>query len=917
MCLGRLLHAKGAIDDRSNAAALEQREHREPERSHEPSFFVNGAVAQCRSEQHESLPEQQAHIQLSAAPPGESDDDDASLRRGRDEIPLEVAAADEVANDVRPVRHLVPRRKRPRHRNRMNETLAHQSFQLGGGARGTGGDGPPSPSQVQEGDTNATRDRVNQHVLAFACSHLLEGIERREVGFGHCRRLFKRPAVRNGNELRTRHRDELRVCATGEQGHHAIAGLPFSHIAPDGLDDARRFQAWDIGRHAGRRRIATQSLEDIGTVHTGSGYPEQHLVSRRNGRGHGGQLQRVRAAGSRDTDCAHGRKVGTETVARQRECILRAMPHRGSSPPPPLIAPEVDSAALFQAVQREFVGTFEILELVAASTARCLFVARDVVLKRHVGLRVHVQPDAPSRRWFERESELLAKLDHSALRAVLAAGYRNEWAYRIVKWIEGESLADAVARGARPIPTVLQLARNLASVLDYLHTLGIVIRRLAPPTIMIDNSERAHLIDLRYANVLLEVASPASEPVQEPFIAPEIRGGDPGDPSCDVYSAAALLYFAVTGTAPDLEPERVANPRSIREACPMALERVIMRGLRRDPTDRFLTAIEMVEDLLTDLGDFDVQSPLASERTAPQTDDPGSWEKRLRRALGDEYELLEELGAGGFGRVYRVRDLALERQVALKVLHQHLVIDPEVVERFRREARLAAQLVHPYIANTYDIGQRGGLLWYTMEYVRGRNLARTVQAGGPLPPERVVRVLRETLSALEYAHAFGLVHRDLKPENILIDKATGNVRIVDFGLAIGLRGKEASGRTTSQSGTPDFAAPEQLLGEHVDHRSDLYSLSLVGLYGLTGRLPFGSGTLETTLALRATGDPPALADLRGRVSGPLLRVLARGAASDPADRFQSATEYREALRAATPKGASALAGLWRKITGGK
>jgi hypothetical protein len=92
---------------------------------------------------------------------------------------------------------------------------------------------------------------------------------------------------------------------------------------------------------------------------------------------------------------------------------------------------------------------------------------------------------------------------------------------------------------------------------------------------------------------------------------------------------------------------------------------------------------------------------------------------------------------------------------------------------------------------------------------------------------------------------------------------------------------------------------------------------LVGLYGLSGRLPFGSGTLETTLALRATGDPPALADLRGRVPGPLLRVLARGAASDPADRFQSATEYREALSAATPKGASVLAGLWRKIIDGK
>src|SRR5207247_448891 len=152
---------------------------------------------------------------------------------------------------------------------------------------------------------------------------------------------------------------------------------------------------------------------------------------------------------------------------------------------------------------------------------------------------------------------------------------------------------------------------------------------------------------------------------------------------------------------------------------------------------------------------------------------------------------LEETDAGGVGRVYRARDLGLEREVAIKVLHPSLTADLGVVERFRREAQLAARLRHPNIVSIYDIGGRAGLQWYTMELVPGASLAHIIGAHGPLPVDRVVRLLDEALSALEQAHALGLVHRDLKPETVLLEP-DGPVRITDFGLAVVLRRAVAS-----------------------------------------------------------------------------------------------------------------------------
>ena len=261
-----------------------------------------------------------------------------------------------------------------------------------------------------------------------------------------------------------------------------------------------------------------------------------------------------------------------------------------------------------------------------------------------------------------------------------------------------------------------------------------------------------------------------------------------------------------------------------------------------------------------------------------------------------------------------MRDLHLERLVALKVLHPALIQDPEVMERFRKEAQLAARLNHPNLVNIYDIGGRGGLIWYTMEYVPGPNLAQLVERDGALSREKVLRLLREALSALSHAHGAGLVHRDIKPENLLFER-DGSLRITDFGLAIALKGAGMFGGATSQSGTPRFASPEQLLGERVDGRSDLYSIAAVAYFALLGVPPFEGSTPVQVLAKQTNNDMPALGEARPDIGMEIEEVLRRALRSDAKARFPTASEFLAALnRAARRSAGTSSSGLGQLLT---
>jgi eukaryotic-like serine/threonine-protein kinase len=561
-----------------------------------------------------------------------------------------------------------------------------------------------------------------------------------------------------------------------------------------------------------------------------------------------------------------------------------------AAPRTPALTTTIEPLEYFRRTQAALGDRYRLQRTIAATHELALFEAWDQLLKRRVSLRVDLDP--VTRGWFLREAEALGRLDHPAIRHVYDAGVIGDLAYRVGNWIEGESLQDALRRGPRPIPVVHTLARDLLGALEHAHAHVIIVRRVVPASLLLSTADRGTVTDLRFCSYALSAIPPGTLPPEPAYMAPEIREGAAGDATSDVYTAGAVLYVAITGQAPPLDPSQLRRPTELRPACPRAIERIVTRALQPDPDDRYLTAAEMLEDFASDAGTF--ETPLVPVGPGPLADveDKARWEKRLRRALGDDYELLGLLGTGGFGRVYRVRDLHLEREVALKVLQPLLTRDPEVVERFRREAQHAAGLSHPNIVNIYDIGGRSGLLWYTMELIEGPSLAQLVEREGPLPLDRVLRLLREALSALAHSHGSGLVHRDIKPENMLFD-LTGSLQITDFGLALAIRGKYAG--ASSQSGTPQFASPEQLLGERVDQRSDLYSLAAVAYYALLGTPPFPGRTVEQVLAQQTTNQFPTSRGQRDDVSEALEQVLDRALSADVEERYSSAAEFLQAV----------------------
>jgi len=266
-----------------------------------------------------------------------------------------------------------------------------------------------------------------------------------------------------------------------------------------------------------------------------------------------------------------------------------------------------------------------------------------------------------------------------------------------------------------------------------------------------------------------------------------------------------------------------------------------------------------------------------------------------RRVLG-KYEILGEIGRGGFGAVYEALDTTLKRRVVLKILAPHLVWHPEFVERFRREAQIPASLRHPNIVVIHEIGEEQGQHYIAMEYLPGRPLDRMIAEGGGLPLAQVLSIAEQVASALDYAHERALIHRDVKPSNIIVDER-GRAVLTDFGL---VRAAETSGlSTTGQTiGTPEYMSPEQAEGEEVDWRSDLYSLGVVVYEMCVGRVPFKADTPLAVLRAQADREPPRPRDLSPSLPQAVEEVLLRALAKRPEDRYQSAGQLAEALKLA-------------------
>jgi serine/threonine-protein kinase len=266
------------------------------------------------------------------------------------------------------------------------------------------------------------------------------------------------------------------------------------------------------------------------------------------------------------------------------------------------------------------------------------------------------------------------------------------------------------------------------------------------------------------------------------------------------------------------------------------------------------------------------------------------------------YRLEKQVGRGGFAVVFRALDERLGRPVALKILSPVLASSsPEFRRRFIVESRAAAAVDDPHIIPVYEAGEADGVLFIAMRYVAGGDLRQVLEREGALSPERAADFVSPVASALDAAHAAGLVHRDVKPGNILVDARAGrpdHVYLSDFGIVKGAALGSLTGVGSSNLGTPDYMAPEQISGQPVDGRTDQYSLACVTVQLLTGTVPFQRDSLPAVIYAQLSLPPPSLVALRPDLLPAVDQVVAKAMSKVPAERYESCGDFADALREA-------------------
>ena len=295
---------------------------------------------------------------------------------------------------------------------------------------------------------------------------------------------------------------------------------------------------------------------------------------------------------------------------------------------------------------------------------------------------------------------------------------------------------------------------------------------------------------------------------------------------------------------------------------------------------------------------------IPTDPSAPAIIGPSRPALAAGQGLAGRYEIRGRIGAGGMGSVWRAYDRELDEEIALKVILPERQEDPSTLERFRREVKIARRITHPGICRVFDYGEADGLRFLTMELIEGRTL-RAHLVGGPLAPERALDIARQVAEGLAAAHTQGVIHRDLKPENVIL-RDDGRVVVVDFGLARSPITEHTS--VAAIAGTPTYMSPEQLRGEPLDVRSDVFAIGLLTAELLTGRSPFeqGSPAATTSAILRDPPRPLEVPSLRRATATALDAVISRALAKAREDRFPSAAELAAALAAAQGEVVSAI-----------
>jgi serine/threonine protein kinase len=318
------------------------------------------------------------------------------------------------------------------------------------------------------------------------------------------------------------------------------------------------------------------------------------------------------------------------------------------------------------------------------------------------------------------------------------------------------------------------------------------------------------------------------------------------------------------------------------------------------------------------------EKPAAAASPAPPAPTPAELASLSGKVLDGRYTIEHKIGEGGMSFVYRAIDAVTKQRVAIKVLSPALSSDAKSMARLRREAEVGARLTHPNVCHIERLGQTAaGVVYVVMPFIEGEVLADRTFRLGRIPLEEAIPFVTQIAAGLSVAHELGIVHRDLKPENIIISRdADGReyAVVMDFGLAKERRPANEMEKLTATGivlGTPEFMSPEQLRGKPLDGRSDVYSLALMTFEMLTGKLPFEGGSQQELMIARLRTDPTPLRKVRPELKHPAAteRVLQRGLARDPDQRYRTAPEFAAALAASPGSAESRISRLFGRGNG--
>ena len=545
-----------------------------------------------------------------------------------------------------------------------------------------------------------------------------------------------------------------------------------------------------------------------------------------------------------------------------------------------------------------------------------VFKAEDTKLNRPVALKClppQLATDEDAKKRFVQEAQASSALNHPNIATIYYMFEEEGLEFICMEYVEGQTLNELFGSGPLTIGRALDIAIQVADGLSEAHKKGIVHRDIKSDNIMVTPRDLVKIMDFGLAKLkgVSRLTKTGSTMGTVSYMSPEQAQGLEVDHRTDVFSLGVVFYEMIAGKRPfegeheaailytllneDPEPLDIAP----QELSP-AVATILQKSLEKDKAYRYQTMDEMLEDLKAAKRLLEgTPAPVTPgqdvtpgmERTGAGVLDP---EELVGKTVGN-YQIIEEIGRGGMGVVYKALQTSLNRIVAMKVLPRQYTRDPEFLNRFRREARAAAGLNHSNIIQIYEIGQQSGIHYFVMEYIEGINLKTLIEEKGALPLRQVLDIAWDTCKALDFAHKNGVIHRDIKPHNIMINKI-GETKVFDFGIA---RAADSAGLTTTGTsiGTPQYMSPEQARGEkETDGRADLYSLGIVLYEMLVGSVPFEGSTAVGTMYrhVNETPDPPSKKnpDVPEELDHLVLKALQK----EKEKRYQTGEEMIQELR---------------------